>query len=89
MRGGSKGKLFIAENYVEAVGIMTAIKEGIALSSVSGHLSIPRSKVHLLQGKPLTVPWANSLPAIKCQRFSIVPFGLAQGKLPSSGFETC
>jgi len=28
------GKLFIAENYVEAVGIMTALKAGISLSSV-------------------------------------------------------
>jgi len=28
------GKLFIAENYPEAVGIMTAIKAGVALSSV-------------------------------------------------------
>jgi len=32
--GFEKGKLFIAENYLDAVGIMTAIKEGIALSSV-------------------------------------------------------
>jgi hypothetical protein len=28
------GKLFFAENYPEAVGIMTALKEGVALSSV-------------------------------------------------------
>ncbi len=28
------GKLFIAENYPEAVGIMTALKAGVALSSV-------------------------------------------------------
>jgi hypothetical protein len=28
------GKLFIVENYLEAVGVMTAIKEGVALSSV-------------------------------------------------------
>ena len=28
------GKFFIAENYLEAVGIMTALKEGIALSYV-------------------------------------------------------
>lgn len=28
------GKLFIAENYLEAVGIMTALKAGVALSSV-------------------------------------------------------
>jgi hypothetical protein len=28
------GKLFMAENYLEAVGIMTAIKAGVALSSV-------------------------------------------------------
>ena len=28
------GKLFVAENYPEAVGIMTAIKAGVALSSV-------------------------------------------------------
>ena len=32
--GFEKGKFFIAENYLEAVGIMTALKEGIALSSV-------------------------------------------------------
>ena len=32
--GFEKGKLFIAENYVDAVGIMTGIKAGIALSSV-------------------------------------------------------
>jgi hypothetical protein len=30
----AKGKFFFAANYPEAVGIMTAIKEGIALSSV-------------------------------------------------------
>ena len=29
-----KGKFFIAENYLEAVGIMTALKEGVTLSSV-------------------------------------------------------
>ena len=28
------GKLFIAENYLEAVGIMTALKAGVALSAV-------------------------------------------------------
>ncbi len=28
------GKLFMAENYLEAVGIMTSIKAGVALSSV-------------------------------------------------------
>ena len=28
------GKLFIAANYPEAVGMMTAIKAGVALSSV-------------------------------------------------------
>ncbi len=29
-----RGKLFMAENYLEAVGIMTGIKAGVALSSV-------------------------------------------------------
>ncbi len=29
-----KGKLFIVENYLEAVGVMTALKAGVALSSV-------------------------------------------------------
>ncbi len=29
-----QGKLFVAENYPEAVGIMTALKAGVALSSV-------------------------------------------------------
>jgi hypothetical protein len=28
------GKLFIVENYLEAVGVMTALKAGVALSSV-------------------------------------------------------
>ena len=28
------GKLFIAENYLEAVGIMTSLKAGVALSAV-------------------------------------------------------
>jgi len=32
--GFAAGKLFIAENYPEAVGIMTALKTGVALSSV-------------------------------------------------------
>ena len=30
----SQGKLFIVENYLEAVGIMTALKAGVAPSSV-------------------------------------------------------
>ena len=29
-----KGKLFVVENYLEAVGVMTALKAGVALSSV-------------------------------------------------------
>ncbi len=32
--GFENGKVFIGENYLEAVGIMTGIKAGIALSSV-------------------------------------------------------
>ena len=28
------GKLFIVENYLEAVGVMTALKAGVAVSSV-------------------------------------------------------
>jgi len=32
--GFEKGKVFIGEKYLEAVGIMTGIKAGIALSSV-------------------------------------------------------
>jgi len=33
------GKLFIAENYPETVGIMTALKAGVALSSVQRPLA--------------------------------------------------
>lgn len=29
-----KGKLFIVDNYLEAVGVMTALRAGVALSSV-------------------------------------------------------
>ncbi len=32
------GKLFVVENYVEAVGVMTALKEGVAASAVGGAL---------------------------------------------------
>ena len=43
------GKLFIAENYVEAVGIITALKAGVALSSVRRPLA--ETKVSLEQAK--------------------------------------
>ena len=32
--GFGDGKLFVVENYLEAVGVMTALKAGVALSSV-------------------------------------------------------
>ncbi len=32
--GFGKRKLFIVDNYLEAVGVMTALKAGVALSSV-------------------------------------------------------
>ena len=40
----AKGKLFIAENYLEAVGIMTALKEGISLSSLRRPLEYTKVK---------------------------------------------
>ena len=32
--GFGDGKLFVVDNYLEAVGVMTALKAGVALSSV-------------------------------------------------------
>ncbi len=32
--GFGDGKLFVVENYLEAVGVMTALRAGVALSSV-------------------------------------------------------
>jgi hypothetical protein len=48
------GKLFIAENYVEAVGIMTALKAGVALSAVRRPLA--ETKVSQEQVKQSSVP---------------------------------
>jgi len=47
------GKLFIAENYLEAVGIMTALKAGVALSSVRRPLA--ETKVSCEQVKQSSV----------------------------------
>ena len=46
-----KGKFFIAENYLEAVGIMTALKEGIALSSVRRPLEYTKVETASLERK--------------------------------------
>ncbi len=46
------GKLFIAENYVEAAGIMTALKAGVALSSVRRPLA--ETKVSCERAKSYT-----------------------------------
>jgi len=48
------GKLFAAENYVEAVGIMTALKAGVALSSVRRPLA--ETKVSCEQATQSSVP---------------------------------
>ncbi len=32
--GFAEGKLFVVDNYLEGVGVMTALKAGVALSSV-------------------------------------------------------
>jgi len=48
------GKLFIAENYPEAVGIMTALKAGVALSAVRRPLD--KTKVCREQAKQSSVP---------------------------------
>lgn len=44
------GKLFIVENYLEAVGIMTALKSGVAVSSVRRPLA--KTKVSCRIHKP-------------------------------------
>ena len=49
--GFEKGKFFIAENYLEAVGIMTALKEGIALSSVRRPLEYTKVETASLERK--------------------------------------
>ncbi len=36
--GLGTGKLFVVENYLEAVGVMTGLKAGVALSSVRRRL---------------------------------------------------
>ncbi len=46
------GKLFIAENYPEAVGIMTDLKAGVALSSVRRPLA--ETKISLECAKSYT-----------------------------------
>ncbi len=46
------GKLFVAENYVEAAGIMTALKAGVALSSVRRPLA--ETKVSCERAKSYT-----------------------------------
>ena len=46
------GKLFIAENYLEAVGIMAALKAGVALSSVRRPLA--ETKVSCERAKSYT-----------------------------------
>ena len=45
------GKLFIVENYLEAVGIMTALKSGVAPSSVRRPLAEKVLKLKLLPGR--------------------------------------
>lgn len=49
----ASGKLFFAENYLEAVGIMTSLKAGVSLSSVRRPLSLTKISVEN-QSKNLT-----------------------------------
>ncbi|MHC4396111.1 MAG: hypothetical protein ACYS1A_10705, partial [Planctomycetota bacterium] len=50
-RADAKGKFFFAANYPEAVGIMTAIKEGIALSSVRRPLEYTKVESRCVERK--------------------------------------
>jgi len=48
-----KGKFFVAENYLEAVGMMSCLKSGVALSSVRRPLE--RTKVTVEKAKETEV----------------------------------
>ena len=54
-----KGKLFIVDNYLEAVGVMTALRTGVSLSSVRrplGPTKVYREKVQTSSNRGRAVP---------------------------------